>query len=286
MTDDPLTTDPRDGRARSSACSTPSPSTSRARASTTPTTAPSAATRELREVGRATAPTSTTPRRPRSKEKKADEQGRRRQAVVVGRSPRQRGLAQAPSRGGSSRRKRSTCARASRASETRRPRAAVAAASSRAVGLEDPRRRRARGGDRRRTARAAPGAPMSVRDRLRRVARRSTASGRSPTGESSARASSPRGSSAGAARGVRSFSRGLQAFCARARERERLLAVDVVVPRLQPQRVAAVLEAAVDPRDDAAAGVVDRRPSRRSASGSSSKSTSITWLIVDAEVAA
>ena len=44
---------------------------------------------------------------------------------------------------------------------------------------------------------------------------------------------------------------------ARAREGERLLAVDACRPALQAQGEAAVLEAAVDARHDAAAGVVD-----------------------------
>ena len=56
---------------------------------------------------------------------------------------------------------------------------------------------------------------------------------------------------------------------ARAGERERLLAVDLLLAALQPQRVAAVLEAAVDPREHAAAAIGRRRRARRSAAGSS-----------------
>src|SRR5262249_13241296 len=50
---------------------------------------------------------------------------------------------------------------------------------------------------------------------------------------------------------------GIAQVLARARQGERLLAVDVRRTALETQREAAVLEAAVDLRDDAAAGVVD-----------------------------
>ena len=68
-----------------------------------------------------------------------------------------------------------------------------------------------------------------------------------------------------------------------ARQRERLLAVDVRRAGLQAQRVAAVAKAAVDARDDAAAAVVTP-PIASTSSGNSSKLTRITWSIVDAEV--
>ena len=195
MTDDPLTTS-RERGARSSACSTPSPSTSRARASTTPTTAPSGAARELEQVGQGRRRQDTTPRR---RTRSRDDE-----VVEAGQGAASEAERSTPSRVVSRR-------RLSR-EEARRPAGCAYACADRrgrrrrqAASRRRPARRTRVGGVARRRERreqpaaasaplmsdwiafgALPGDPRQADER--------------PRASSSARPSSPRGSSAGAAR--------------------------------------------------------------------------------------
>ena len=245
----PADDDPRDGRAGRSACSTPSRSTSRARASTTPTTAPSAAPASSSSRPR-TAPTSTT-------RKTADEG-----ADGAGRQP----TARAPSRRqGRRRAAKKPLTRGSAAEEAPRPRLLRSASETVSPappsgsvatpsGLQHARRRVAGRRDRAEQPEQRRAAHVG-RDRLRRA---QAIHGRrtKPPGESTRLFIAARIFCWRRAR-VRSFSRGLQSFLRVRASASACLPLMCVVPGLQPQRVAAVAEAAVDPRDDAAALVVD-----------------------------